>query len=213
MLPTAVQSIPRGLARSGGRSAGCRTAPRPGPAQRVVRQKAERVRRTGGRQNLTHAPSPAQAIRLRRGRIRRLPGAGLFASGEARLSRRVSAPAKFPVTALDSGHGQDRPGRQGDRRTPETVYGALLDREALEAWLPPGGMRGRIERWDPRPGGGFRMTLTYLDPAAGRGKTSAAEDVVDVGFAALVPFERVVQQAVFEADDPSFAGTSYVEDD
>ncbi|MDF4248825.1 SRPBCC family protein [Streptomyces sp. WMMB303] len=88
-----------------------------------------------------------------------------------------------------------------------TVYGALLDREALEAWLPPDGMRGRIERWDPRPGGGFRMTLTYLDPAAGRGKTSATEDVVDVGFAALVPFERVVQQAVFEADDPSFAGT------
>ncbi|MFE9336500.1 SRPBCC family protein [Streptomyces sp. NPDC007063] len=90
---------------------------------------------------------------------------------------------------------------------PETVYGALPDREALEAWLPPSGMRGRVERWDPRPGGGFRMALTYLDPAAGRGKTSAAEDVVDVGFAALMPFERVVQQAVFEADDPSFAGT------
>ncbi|WP_432106549.1 SRPBCC family protein [Streptomyces sp. AA1529] len=88
-----------------------------------------------------------------------------------------------------------------------TVYGALLDREALEAWLPPGGMRGRIDRWDPRPGGGFRMTLTYLDPAAGRGKTSATEDVVDVGFAELVPPVRVVQRAVFEADDPAYAGT------
>ncbi|MFI7241628.1 SRPBCC family protein [Streptomyces qinglanensis] len=91
--------------------------------------------------------------------------------------------------------------------SPATVYGALLDREALEAWLPPGGMRGRIERWDPRPGGGFRMTLTYLDPAAGRGKTSAAEDVVDIGFVELAPPERVVQQAVFEADDPAYAGT------
>ncbi|MEU3192006.1 SRPBCC family protein [Streptomyces sp. NPDC006992] len=88
-----------------------------------------------------------------------------------------------------------------------TVYGALLDREAVEAWLPPDGMRGRIERWDPRPGGGFRMTLTYLDPAAGRGKTSAVEDVVDVAFAELVPSERVVQRAVFEADDPAYAGT------
>lgn len=91
--------------------------------------------------------------------------------------------------------------------SPATVYGVLLDRESLEAWLPPDGMRGRIERWDPRPGGGFRMVLTYLDPAGGPGKTSAATDVVDVGFAALVPPERVVQRAAFEADDPSYAGT------
>ncbi|OUS94432.1 SRPBCC family protein [Rhodococcus sp. NCIMB 12038] len=91
--------------------------------------------------------------------------------------------------------------------SPTTVYDALLDRESVEAWLPPEGMRGRIEQWDPRPGGGFRMVLTYLDPADSPGKSSAATDVVDVGFADLVPAERVVQQAVFEADDPSFAGT------
>jgi uncharacterized protein YndB with AHSA1/START domain len=90
---------------------------------------------------------------------------------------------------------------------PATVYGALLDREALEAWLPPDGMRGRVEWWDPRPGGGFRMLLTYLDPSDSPGKTSDATDVVDVGIAELVPPERVVQRAVFEADDPSFAGT------
>ena len=91
--------------------------------------------------------------------------------------------------------------------SPATVYGALLDRESLEAWLPPDGMRGRVERWDPRPGGGFRMVLTYLDPADSPGKTSDTTDVVDVGFADLVPPERVVQLAVFEADDPSYAGT------
>jgi uncharacterized protein YndB with AHSA1/START domain len=90
---------------------------------------------------------------------------------------------------------------------PATIYGALLDRDALEAWLPPDGMRGRVERWDPRPGGGFRMILTYLDPAANAGKTSDATDVVDVGFADLTPHERVVQEAVFESDNPSFAGT------
>ncbi|MGX1668863.1 SRPBCC family protein [Streptomyces sp. NPDC055400] len=89
---------------------------------------------------------------------------------------------------------------------PGTVYAALLDRESLEAWLPPVGMRGRVERWDPRPGGGFRMVLTYLDPADSPGKTSDATDVVDVGFTDLVPSERVVQQAVFESDDPSYAG-------
>ncbi|MFE4502711.1 SRPBCC family protein [Rhodococcus sp. NPDC056743] len=90
---------------------------------------------------------------------------------------------------------------------PMIVYDALVDRESLEAWLPPDGMRGQIERWDPRPGGGFRMVLTYLDATDGPGKTSAATDVVDVGFADLVPSERVVQRAVFESDDPLFAGT------
>jgi uncharacterized protein YndB with AHSA1/START domain len=87
------------------------------------------------------------------------------------------------------------------------VYRALLDRESVEIWLPPEGMRGRVEWWDPRPGGGFRMVLTYLDPTDSPGKTSDATDVVDVEFADLVPAERVVQRAVFEADDPSFAGT------
>ncbi|MGW3410171.1 SRPBCC family protein [Streptomyces sp. NPDC000888] len=91
--------------------------------------------------------------------------------------------------------------------SPVAVYGALLDRESLEAWLPPDGMRGRVERWDPRPGGGFRMVLTYLDASGSPGKTSDATDVVDVAFADLVPSERVVTRAVFEADDPAYAGT------
>jgi uncharacterized protein YndB with AHSA1/START domain len=90
---------------------------------------------------------------------------------------------------------------------PATVYRALLDPTALAAWLPPEGMRGRVERWDPRPGGGFRMILTYLDAADSPGKTSDATDVVDVGFGALEPPTRVVQRAVFSADDPLFAGT------
>ncbi|WP_372349268.1 SRPBCC family protein [Streptomyces sp. KL116D] len=90
---------------------------------------------------------------------------------------------------------------------PATVYDALLDRESLQTWLPPEGMSGRIERWDPRPGGGFRMILTYLDPTESPGKTSDATDVVDVEFAALERPARVVQRAVFEADDPAFAGT------
>ncbi|MCT9093248.1 SRPBCC family protein [Streptomyces sp. ASQP_92] len=88
----------------------------------------------------------------------------------------------------------------------EAVYRALLDREALESWLPPDGMGGRIERWDPRPGGGFRMVLTYLDPTGSPGKASAATDVVEVAFAALVPGERMVQRAEFASDDPSYAG-------
>ncbi|MFC4147904.1 SRPBCC family protein [Micromonospora mangrovi] len=90
---------------------------------------------------------------------------------------------------------------------PTTVYAALLDRAAVEAWLPPQGMRGRIAQWDPRPGGGFRMVLTHLDATGSPGKTSDATDVVEVGFAALEPPGGVVQRAVFEADDPAYAGT------
>ncbi|MGW5677342.1 SRPBCC family protein [Streptomyces sp. NPDC003860] len=90
--------------------------------------------------------------------------------------------------------------------SPAAVYEALLDPAALEAWLPPEGMSGRIERWDPRPGGGFRMVLTYLDPTDSPGKSSDATDVVEVDFVDLVPAERVVQRAEFEADDPAYAG-------
>ncbi|MCX4094476.1 SRPBCC family protein [Nocardia sp. alder85J] len=90
---------------------------------------------------------------------------------------------------------------------PAAVYDALLDRDSLEAWLPPDGMHGRITDWDPRPGGGFHMVLTYLDPVGNPGKTSDATDVIDVAFAELLPGQRVVQTAVFEADDPSFTGT------
>ncbi|MDL5158346.1 SRPBCC domain-containing protein [Actinomycetospora termitidis] len=91
--------------------------------------------------------------------------------------------------------------------SPAAVYAALVDRAAVESWLPPEGMRGRIEHWDPRPGGGFRMVLTYLDPTGSPGKSGDATDVVEVGFAELVPDQRVVQRADFVADDPSFAGT------
>ena len=43
----------------------------------------------------------------------------------------------------------------------ERVYAALLDPEALAAWVPPGDMTGSIERFDARPGGSYRMVLTY----------------------------------------------------
>ena len=39
---------------------------------------------------------------------------------------------------------------------PALVYQALVDREALEAWLPPEGMTARFERFDARPGGSYR---------------------------------------------------------
>ena len=90
---------------------------------------------------------------------------------------------------------------------PERVYSAFVDREALVAWLPPDGMSGRFERFDPRPGGSYRLVLTYADASASPGKASADSDVVEARFVDLVPGARVVQAVDFLSDDPAYAGT------
>lgn len=87
------------------------------------------------------------------------------------------------------------------------VFGALVDREALEAWLPPRGMTARFERFDPRPGGSYRLVLTYEDRAEAHGKSSADSDIVEVRYVDIVPDVRVVQAVDFVSDDPRFAGT------
>lgn len=87
------------------------------------------------------------------------------------------------------------------------VFDALVDREALLAWLPPRGMTARFERFDPRPGGSYRLVLTYADPADSRGKSSADSDIVETRYVDIVPNVRVVQAVDFVSDDPQFAGT------
>jgi uncharacterized protein YndB with AHSA1/START domain len=87
------------------------------------------------------------------------------------------------------------------------VFRALVRRDALEAWLPPTGMTARFEHFDPRPGGSYRLVLTYADAADAPGKSSADSDVVEVRYLDVVADDRVVQAVDFVADDPSFAGT------
>ena len=90
---------------------------------------------------------------------------------------------------------------------PDQVYRAFVDPEALVQWLPPSGMTGRFERFDPTPGGSYRMVLTYDDASGAPGKTTADADVVEARFVDVVPGVRVVQAVDFESDDPAFAGT------
>lgn len=90
---------------------------------------------------------------------------------------------------------------------PGRVYDALVDPEALVAWLAPQGMTARFERFDGRPGGSYRLVLTYDEAGSGRGKTTADSDVVEARFVNLVPGVRVVLEVDFESDDPLFAGT------
>jgi uncharacterized protein YndB with AHSA1/START domain len=89
----------------------------------------------------------------------------------------------------------------------DRVYTALVDPEALRAWLPPAGMTGRFERFDPRPGGSYRLVLTYADASESRGKATADTDIVESRFVDLVPGARVVQAVDFVTDDPAYAGT------
>ena len=90
---------------------------------------------------------------------------------------------------------------------PDRVYAALVDPEALTAWLPPDGMSGRFERFDAKPGGSYRLVLTYADASGAPGKTTADSDVVEARFVDVVEGVRVVQAVDFVSDDPAQAGT------
>jgi uncharacterized protein YndB with AHSA1/START domain len=91
--------------------------------------------------------------------------------------------------------------------TQERVFACFVDPAALTAWLPPDGMTARFERFDPRPGGSYRLVLTYCDPSQAQGKATADADIVEARYVDIVPGVRVVQAVDFEADDPAFGGT------
>jgi uncharacterized protein YndB with AHSA1/START domain len=90
---------------------------------------------------------------------------------------------------------------------PADVYAALVGREALMAWLAPDGMTARFERFDPRPGGSYRLVLTYSDASGAPGKATAESDVIGARYVDIVPDVRVGEAVDFVFDDPSFAGT------
>jgi uncharacterized protein YndB with AHSA1/START domain len=89
----------------------------------------------------------------------------------------------------------------------ERVFEALVDRRSLETWLPPDGMTGSFERFDPAPGGSYRLILTYLNSAGHGAKSSADSDIVEARFVDIVQNERVVQAVDFVSSDPAYAGT------
>ncbi|WP_308216878.1 SRPBCC domain-containing protein [Kocuria flava] len=66
-------------------------------------------------------------------------------------------------------HGSHGHRLAGGPRFPERVYFALIDPDALTAWLPPEGITGRFEA---RPGGSYRMMLAYEEASGAPGKTT-----------------------------------------
>ncbi|HEY0685455.1 MAG TPA: SRPBCC family protein [Steroidobacter sp.] len=91
--------------------------------------------------------------------------------------------------------------------SPAALYRAHLDPQALMSWLPPKGMKGRIEEFDPRVGGTYRMVLTYEQPGhAAEGKTTEHSDTVAGRFVELIQDKLIAQVVQFDSDDPAFAG-------
>jgi pyroglutamyl-peptidase I len=92
---------------------------------------------------------------------------------------------------------------------PGRVYEALLDAEALAAWLPPDGATGEITQMDAREGGGFRAVLRFPDsvePGSAAGKTTESTDASQITFVELVPGRLVVQRVAFESAEERFRG-------
>ena len=82
------------------------------------------------------------------------------------------------------------------KATPERVYRAFLDADAMVKWLPPHGFTGRVDHVDARVGGTFRMSFTNF--STGSSHSFGGE------YLELVPGERIVHTDRF--DDPNLPG-------
>jgi uncharacterized protein YndB with AHSA1/START domain len=82
------------------------------------------------------------------------------------------------------------------RATPERVYRAFLDADAMAKWLPPNGFTGKVHHVDPKVGGTFKMSFTNF--SNGQSHSFGGE------YLELVPHERLRYTDKF--DDPNLPG-------
>jgi len=86
------------------------------------------------------------------------------------------------------------------RATPEKIYRAFLDPDAMAKWLPPHGFTGKVHQMDPRVGGTYKMSFTNF--ASGKSHSFGGE------YLELVPNERIRHTDKF--DDPNLPGEMQV---
>ncbi len=86
------------------------------------------------------------------------------------------------------------------RATPERVYRAFLDPDAMAKWLPPHGFTGKVHKSDARVGGGYRMSFTNF----GTGKSHSFGGT----YTELSPHKRIRYTDKFE--DPNMPGEMQV---
>ena len=82
------------------------------------------------------------------------------------------------------------------RTTPEKVYRAFLDPDAMAKWLPPYGFTGKVHQMDARVNGTYQMSFTNYT-------TSQAHSFRGM-FLELVPHELIRYTDRF--DDPNLPG-------
>lgn len=85
----------------------------------------------------------------------------------------------------------------------EKVYNAFTNKKALEFWLAPNNMTGKVHDFDLKVGGGYSMSLFYLDREM-VGKTSENEDRFSAKFVELKPYEKIVQTINFQSKKKEF---------
>src|SRR5512132_856074 len=82
------------------------------------------------------------------------------------------------------------------RATPERVYRAFLDANAMVKWLPPNGFTGNVHHLDARVGGTYKMSFTNF--------TTGSSHSFGGEYLELVPHERIRHTDRF--DDPNLPG-------
>jgi uncharacterized protein YndB with AHSA1/START domain len=82
------------------------------------------------------------------------------------------------------------------RATPEKVYRAFLDADAMAKWLPPHGFTGKVHHIDAKVGGTYRMSFTNF--------TTGQSHSFGGRYLELVPNERIRHTDKF--DDPNLPG-------
>jgi uncharacterized protein YndB with AHSA1/START domain len=86
------------------------------------------------------------------------------------------------------------------KSTPERIYRAFLDPDAMAKWLPPNGFTGKVHSMDARVGGSYRMSFTNF--------TSGTSHSFGGTYLELVPNEKIRNTDKFE--DPNMPGEMIV---
>jgi uncharacterized protein YndB with AHSA1/START domain len=85
------------------------------------------------------------------------------------------------------------------KTTPERLYKAFLDPEAMAKWLPPNGFTGKVDKMDARVGGSYHMSFTNF--------TTGSSHSFGGEYLELVPGKRIVHTDRF---DQGLVGTMTV---
>jgi uncharacterized protein YndB with AHSA1/START domain len=86
------------------------------------------------------------------------------------------------------------------RTSPERLYRAFVDADAMAKWMPPNGFTGKVQHLDARVGGTFKMSFTNF--TTGKNMPFGGE------FLELTPHERIRYTDRF--DDPNLPGEIHV---